>query len=664
MARDFTTFTINTQEGEDVRWASMDDEPDGRYTWAELLMTWPERAYHHLVDYQPEGEGIPWSRVGALAAIPKQLWYDGLSADEYINQANVNGIAIWWNQRLTTEQLQKVRSVPLSLVWVLMCSGSCVYAVGGAFENLVRSFPLLFCSPQLAFLQMCVGQRKVCIEVKFPGEKKEKSELVNPVFMAASGPSPSEIRSVEGDIQTAYETINMAGVIWLLCKKPTKSKKVVEVPDAIKSVWLKTTFQYSKVKDYLSPEYYLMQMNAYSSWSFDIHKKQLIQVLENIPKDRQIVAPGDGIGLCSRIWEGSLPVISGDLAQTNWTYGVKKETIQETMERGSAPGAVLVLSYVLSLMTEAERLFVDSWPGPIAVIEPKMVLTLPGFQMVGPGVWVRAFESLWLPKITMAEQIMSVDQILFSENLLSLETISFIYENPAVKYWKRMRPLGQAKLWKKGEVAPLVVYSLPEWKEILSQIGGIIVYLVPLGGFWNEAPKKVVLDVKDQLSWREVYEIPWSSDFQSDVRRSSHWVRLDSRLLFLFSYTGRLKWEGKNRLCNIEVSKEKVKLKHAILLGIDKQGVMLRTHSSLFMVDLKTYEGVKLFEFYAENVGLDISHYRLPQFEKKIGIDEMIKGFRRVSFVVDPEKCPVDWIGIYVVGVAMARERGSWRKLK
>jgi len=528
-----SVVTIETQEGEDVRWSYPDSEPDGVYTWSELLMTWPEDAYHHLVDYQPEGEGIPWLRVGPVCSLTKKQWYEGIRADEYMERARVNGMSIWWMERLSTTQLAEVRAHPGALIWVLMCKSASVYAIGGSFSNLVRDFPRLFSSPQLAFLQMVIGERKVCVEIP-----RKVKELVNPLYFVTTGPRPQDVRVFQGEMNTTYETLNVAGQVYLLCKKPTKERVETTVIDAVKAVWLRTTFQYSKTKDFLSMEYYQLQMNTYSSWSFSIHQNQITQLLENIPRDRQLVAPGDGIGLCARAWAGTLPVIAGDLVLTDWSEGVKKETLRQTMERGCVNGSVLILSYVLSLMTDEEREFVHSWPGPIGIIEPRTTLTMRGFQMVGPGVWVRGFPEQWYPRIMTAEQVMSVDQVLFSENLLSLPEISFLVENPAVKYWQRMRPFGKARLWSEGEVAPVVVYSLAEWKTIRQDLRGAIVYLVSMGKFWHEDPLRIVLDVRLELTWRTVYEVPWSSDYQGEIKRCSQWVRDKERLLFFIFLCG------------------------------------------------------------------------------------------------------------------------------
>jgi len=657
---DMSVVTVETQEGADVRWCYLDDEPDGQYTWSELLMSWPEEGYHHLVDYQPEGEEMPWMRVGPVSSVAKKQWYGGITAEEYVNQARVNGLAVWWMERLSTKQLAEVRAHPAALIWVLMCKSSSIFAIGGSFANLVRDFPKLFSSPQLAFLQMVVGQVKVCVEIP----KVKVKELVNPLYLVATGPRPQDIRVFEGDMNSAYETLNVAGQIFLLCKKPTKERKEITVMDAVKAVWLKTTFQYSKTKDYLSMEYYQLQMNTYSSWSFGIHQNQITQLLENIPSDKQIVAPGDGIGLCARAWKGSMPVISGDLVLTNWSEGVKKETLQETMIRGCAPGSVLVLSYVLSLMTEEERQFVNAWPGPIGIIEPRTTLTMQGFQMVGPGVWVRGFPELWYPKITTAEQVMSVDQVLFSENLLSLVEISYLVENPAVKYWMRMRPMGKVRMWRKGEVAPLVVYSLVEWKTIRKEVEGAMVYLVPLGKIWQEEPRRIVLDVKMDLTWRVVYEVPWASDYQMEIKRKSQWVRIEEKLLFTFSYVGEVRLVGNNRMANLLVRKEETFPPQVLLMGIDKQGVIIRTPETLWMIELSSYEGVKLFEFYAQEVKLDLSMYRLPLFEVKKGVSELIQGFRKVRYKVDVDKCPVDWMGIYVTGDLLSKQRSKWKRMK
>jgi len=298
------------------------------------------------------------------------------------------------------------------------------------------------------------------------------------------------------------------------------------------------------------------------------------------------------------------------------------------------------------------------------VIEPRTALTFQGFEMVGPGVWVRGFEPAWRPRMLTAEQVMSVDQILFSENLLALEMISYIFENPAVKYWQRMRPLGRAVRWQRGEVAPLVVYSLSEWKVIQPQIQGVMFYLVPLGRIWEMDVEKVVMDVKNEFTWREIYEVPWTSPFQEDIKRFSHWVKQGQWLMFLFSYVGKMVWVGKDRSVSVQIGKERRPSKQVVLLGIDRQGVMLKTCSTLIVVDLVSYESVKFFEFYAHNVGLDLSCYKLPVFEKKLGVDETIKGFKKVKYVVDPDKHPVEWAGIYLVSSAMMKDKANWRKMK
>jgi len=127
---------------------------------------------------------------------------------------------------------------------------------------------------------------------------------------------------------------------------------------------------------------------------------------------------------------------------------------------------------------------------------------------------------------------------------------------------------------------------------------------------------------------------------------------------------GEVRLLGRSGISNILVRKEETCPPRVLLLGIDKQGVMVRTPESIWMIELSSYEGVKLFEFYAAEVGLDLVMYRLPLFPERQGIAQLIQGFKKVKFKVDVEKCPVDWMGIYISGDLLSRQKEKWRKVK
>jgi len=598
---------IDLLDGTDVKWSRIVRERCHYKIWSELLMEWPEDAFHHLVDLQPEGEGIPWRIVDVLSQYAEKQWHEGLQSQEVLKENGVSFPSIWWGERIGDVDLHLFRQNPSRVMWVLMCRDSHIYGIGGTFSELVLQYPVLFFSPQLAFLRMIVGVQRICVEIP----EKEKT-MVTPLFLIATGPRPADITVFVGDIQTAYETLVLATQVYLFCKKPLKSRERTQASDEIKAMWLRTTFKYSKEKDFLNPEYYALQMHTYSAWSYTVHQQQVKQLLQFVPSTTSVVAPGDSIGVVAQAWTGLLPVISGDLVVTDWSKGVKKESLRETMERGCQEGSLLVLSYVLSLMTEEERSFVQQWPGPIGVLEPKNTMTLTGFRLVGPGVWVRGFPESWTPVITMAEQMLSVDQVLFSENLLALEEISYMTLNPAVLYWKRMRPQGRAVAWQRGESAPLVINTLVEWRDFWNVFETAMVYAVFLGRVWDGQVFDVLLDVKTKVPWREVFSIPRGSKWVSELKRVCHWVERDKLFLFTFSYCKEIELSSSHSKLTLTVQKE-CRIISVKLVGITITEAMILTNRGTLLVPMGSFLSVTLLQYYAKAFGLELHPYKIDK---------------------------------------------------
>jgi len=612
--------------------------------WTELLRKWPVEAFHHLADVLPEGSDKPWQELCPINKVPVNLWYTNVSAEEVVRIAGKDVMAIWWAQRFSSEQLKMIRKDDTKIM-VLMCMDTHVYYVWGTLRTLMQDRNL-FCYQQLAFLDMLLGQqtRVVCVMETRP------QTLVIPVFCIAVGPRHVDIKSFRGDEHSSYETIGTKECIYMLSKRPAKKKEEIVVPVSVKLSWLRRTFQNAQSQNYLTQEYYMTSMEHYSSWSFDLHQKQVSQLIENLPSDAQLIVPGDGIGVVTRMWKGERPVISGDLVSCAWSEGVLQETFEQTMAHG-LKGDYLILSYVLSMMDQRDRQTVEQWPGPVMIIEPRDTMTLRGFTHVGPGVWVRGVEKAYYPVISVTEGPLRTYGVAFSENLLLLPEISYLTENASVLYWKAMRPQGKAVVWGEGESRPLVMATLQEFFFYRKRIKGSSVYLSIIGGFFDGQAEDFLLDAVNKITVRRVYVLRKASKRVRNalMRFVSYYEDYDK---FYFCCpalrTFRIHFPGVDSEFN--VVDEDVRVPQAMWLGRNSRGYYVEVPGGLLIVP-NTQESRCLFRVYTEflrvrNYVDDISSFEQVWNAKMNSLRKLLAKMQSQGTLFDPGKSPAQWANI------------------
>jgi len=277
----------------------------------------------------------------------------------------------------------------------------------------------------------------------------------------------------------------------------------------------------------LDPGYYLQHFTEYSVWSFEVHTQQVAQVLRVLPKESVLVVPGDGIGIVSRQWPEK-QVKSGDFSRDAFTHKiVSVESFTQTMDRG-ASGDVLLLSYVYSLFTPEEQVRVAQWDGPVVIIDNRDQSPGPQYSHVGPGVFVVGVEGF----VRENMDYVPTSAQLFSENLLSLEKISFITRNPSVSYWETMRPLVFARRF--PSEGPLIVHSLPELARYQEQGEDVVgCYLTSIGGYFHSTVP-ICVDICTQFERCRVYEVGSAHPAVSTLKKYSHWAVYGSSFYFCF----------------------------------------------------------------------------------------------------------------------------------
>jgi len=611
--------------------------------WSTIVAEWPMKAFHHLVDTQPEGNEKPWQELCSISDIPLDQWYANIPAEEILRRVKKPAMAIWWAQRFSSEQLKEMRPDETKIM-VLTCIDTMVYYVWGTLRNLMMDRNL-FCYQQLAFLDMVLGRAsKIACVVETKVER-----IVEPVFCVAVGPRDMDIRSFKGDIHASYETIGTKDKIYMLSKRPSKGAPVaIEVPKSVKLAWLRRTFVVAQKQDYLTQVYYQASMEQYSSWSFELHQKQVAQLLENLPTDSQIIAPGDGIGVVAKQWKGEKPVIAGDLVSTPWSEGVVQESFMDTMNRGLS-GDVLILSYVLSMMNEEEKRCVSMWRGPVMVIEPKDHMILQGFEHVGPGVWIKDVPRIYRPVVSVSEGPARTYGVAYSENLLTLPEISCLTDNIAVQYWKSMRPQGKVVVWTKGEVIPLVIATLPEYFFYKSRIQGSIVYLAAIGKFWDGGAEEFLMDAVNTITTRRVYKISRPQlRVKSSLKRFVSYYEDFDRFYFCCPMVKSFVINFPGVQASFDALEKEVKPSQAIWLGKNARGYYIEVPGGILIVP-DTQESRCLLSVYAEYVRLRGYYDNIALFEsswkkKMRELRTRIEKARERGQAFDPGKSPAEWV--------------------
>jgi hypothetical protein len=186
---------------------------------------------------------------------------------------------------------------------VLTIHDDFVVAYYGLMSEVVEKYPFLLHPRQVHGLKAVVNVCPVMPHYQKDVMPKMLEVDIFYVFLVASGPQVENVQAFEGQVGTAESTICLSVGTYCLCQRPKSSKKV-EVPESIRMLFLRRTFVPAVRYDLTDEQYYKTSFTEYSSWSYGVHQKQVEQVFKYISKEAQIVAPGDGIGVCFRLWQG------------------------------------------------------------------------------------------------------------------------------------------------------------------------------------------------------------------------------------------------------------------------------------------------------------------------------------------------------------------------
>lgn len=631
--------------------------------WSEIVQKFDLEGYHCMEDV-PEVPPFPTVDLCKLSEFAVSRWSNGLTAEAIVlemDQGTQADVVMWVREPLTTDQLTECASLRADTIFsILTIESDKVIMYTGQMREVVKDYPFLIHVRQLPALQVLIGQQPVMpsyVRHVLPHYKETNTVYV---FFATNGPQLTDVRAFEGSLDAVESTICVQEANYCFCRRPRSSKPVV-VADGVKLLWLRRTFIPSVKYDLTSEQYYSKSMGEYSAWSFAVHQKQVSQVLELLPEGATVVAPGDGIGVCARLWKGPNKVISGD-SQFSVDSLVQREPFLATMMRGrKVGGSVLILSYVWSLMSDEEREVARYWPGQVFLIDAKTVCPLPYYQH-GPGIFSNR-RQMKSQKLAAPESPLADRRVLFSENLLRLTEISDQGDNPSIRYWQAMRPLGR-----RVPGAIVVVHDLVELVQRFSELSGSLVYLSSIGRIFEES-ETMPSGLNKVCYMRTVYELPFSSPLISYLRENFHFARLGSRCFVVFPHIPHVSYknylvEGHSQKLELRIvpygsrgqESRSIKFKGRMLdcLFIEApQGVISWSCRSPFVRMLaKIY-----FEFvFVQEWKLRLTSKDPRVFDKgdyvgdvneRIGaypIGQLVERLRKVEhWVVDPRVSPLGW---------------------
>jgi len=189
---------------------------------------------------------------------------------------------------------------------------------------------------------------------------------------------------------------------------------------------------------FLDPQYY--SAISYSRDTFVNHMDQVHAALACVPGDHLLIAPGDGVGVVSRVWSGE--TISGDLHKLKVSHeNVVKESITDTLVRGrdQAVPKTLILSYVDCFLSDEDKRIIDDMACPIIVLDFQHVIyPYDGMTIMGPGVMgYRGAKG-----VSFEREKRSIDPPLnYTNNLLTLsENLELVSLNDSTRYLAVLAP--------------------------------------------------------------------------------------------------------------------------------------------------------------------------------------------------------------------------------
>jgi len=276
------------------------------------------------------------------------------------------------------------------------------------------------------------------------------------------------------------------------------------VPLEVKAIYLRDKMSSEFVEPHLKDEdYYKKSMGAYSAWSYEIHVRQVREILQSVPSGWTVVAPADGIGIVARAWKGKY--IGGDSATSVYTdKSVVLEDLSRTVLRGLKEEGpkIFIFSYCWEWVPAEIRSLMRSEGSPYFVLQPTDTLSyidrLTEFSHYGPGLFGCRVPVEWVFSMHSHERFKPVDTVLFSENLLVNPGFRVVSDSDYLKYYLAMQPLspinivGTAHLQNlvlnpsTSESFPWLATTIEEFLMIRAQRKTDRIYFAPCGAYLDQ----------------------------------------------------------------------------------------------------------------------------------------------------------------------------------
>jgi len=196
---------------------------------------------------------------------------------------------------------------------------------------------------------------------------------------------------------------------------------------------------------------------------------------------------------------------------------------------------------------------------------------------------------------------------------LRLEKVWSYEENPAVQYWKRMKPLEHCVV---GEGVP-VVFSLSEYYRFIEKNTVDKPYLAQIGRV-VDAVKPACFHLSTCLRPRTVYVIGQSHKMIPFLKRHTHYASEGDKFYFLFQNDAKLEWKEIDmgvRHFFLDIQEAKETHYKASVIGMDLPQIWVRTLFGLQTFDLSSSLTALLLHDYLSEFGDRASHAYLPQLE-------------------------------------------------
>jgi len=221
------------------------------------------------------------------------------------------------------------------------------------------------------------------------------------------------------------------------------------------------------IPDFTFQPYYTESMSSYSSLTFQRHTDQLAPFISTLG-DCTIIAPGDGLGVVASLAEiHRVPCFSGDTVSRPSTHpSVTKEDLMTTFRRWKGKTRpIVILSYIWTFLSEEDKEEIRSADVCTLLLDSHLI-SLPHSVVVGPTATYRQSSGPPPPSREIDPEYRKKDitSLLFTENLINLQSIEYNDHSVYVEYYVTMRRLAVARFVAQpsGRV-PYVVSTVHEY---------------------------------------------------------------------------------------------------------------------------------------------------------------------------------------------------------